>query len=69
MKKTRTVKVIPLSEYKKLAELFQEAVSHLEFCGYGDQYERECARDDKLPQRLEHMDIRTHQILQMNKED
>ena len=62
-------KVIDFAEYKKLALLFQAAVSHLEFCGYGDEYERECARDEKLPQRLEHMDIRTRQILQMNKED
>ena len=29
-------KVIPLDEYIKLAKLFQEAVAHLEFCGYGD---------------------------------
>lgn len=66
---TKNLKVIPLTEYKKLAELFQEALAHLEFCGYGDTYERECARDDKLPQRLKHMDIHIRQILQMNKED
>lgn len=66
---TKNTKVVPFTEYKKLALLFQEAVSHLEFCGYGDKYESECARDDKLPQRLEHMDIRTRQILQMNEED
>ena len=43
---------------EKLAELvalFREAVNHLEFCGYGDSYERECARDENLPQRLQSM--------------
>lgn len=65
----KTKKVIDFAEYKKLALLFQEAVGHLEFCGYGDEYEHGCAKDDKLPQRLERMDIRTRQILQMNEEE
>jgi len=64
---TKKVKVIPLTEYKKLAELFQEALAHLEFCGYGDSYERECAREDKLPQRLEKMEKRVQEILTLNK--
>ena len=64
---TKKVKVIPLTEYKKLAELFQEALAHLEFCGYGDSYERECAREDKLPQRLEKMEKRVQEILNLNK--
>lgn len=64
---TKKVKVIPLTEYKKLAELFQEALAHLEFCGYGDSYERECAREDKLPQRLEQMEKRVQEILTLNK--
>lgn len=40
---------------KRLAEVvavLREASNHLDFCGYGDSYERECARDDKLPQRI-----------------
>ncbi len=40
---------------QELIELFGEAVLHLEYCGYGDSYERECAREDKLPQRLNAM--------------
>ena len=64
---TKKVKVIPLTEYKRLAELFQEALAHLEFCGYGDSYERECAREDKLPQRLEQMEKRVQEILTLNK--
>jgi len=26
---------------------------HLEWCGYGDSYERECARDSGIPEQLE----------------
>lgn len=29
------------------------AHNHLEYCGYGDQWERECAREAKLPARIE----------------
>ena len=60
------VKVIPPTEYKKLAILFQEAVAHLEYCGYGDSYERDCAKEDKLPERLEKMNVRIDQILKLN---
>ncbi len=42
-------------QIKQLKALFIEAANHLEWCGYGDSYERECARDDKLPQRIEEM--------------
>ena len=60
-------KVIEFEEYKKLALLFQEAVIHLDWCGYGDSYERKCARDDKLPQRLDKMLARVDEILELNK--
>lgn len=63
----KTQKVIPLEEYIKLAKLFQEAASHLDYCGYGDEYERSCAKDDKLPQRIERMRSRIDKILEMNK--
>jgi hypothetical protein len=33
--------------------LLTEAIQHLEWCGYGDGYERESVRNHKLPQRLE----------------
>lgn len=62
-----TNKVIPLEEYKKLAELFKEAVNHLDYCGYGDNWERECAMVDKLPQRLDKMVERVDKILELNK--
>lgn len=62
----KTQKVIPLEEYILLAKLFQEAVAHLEYCGYGDNYERECADADKLPQRLERMSKRVDKIFELN---
>lgn len=33
--------------------LLAEARDHLEYCGYGDRWERECAREAELPQRLD----------------
>lgn len=33
--------------------LLKSATDHLEFCGYGDSYERECAREAHLPQNLD----------------
>ena len=40
---------------QELIKLFNEAVSHLEYCGYGDAWERECAEYKNLPERLEAM--------------
>lgn len=36
-----------------LFEALQEAHDHLEYCGYGDSWERECARDSGLPEKIE----------------
>ena len=38
---------------QELLEALKAAVEHLNYCGYGDSYERECARDNKLPELLE----------------
>jgi len=38
---------------KKLAEALAEAASHLDYCGYGDKWERECAYSSKLPEKIE----------------
>ena len=35
----------------RLAEVLREASEHLDYCGYGDSWERECAGD--LPTRIE----------------
>lgn len=40
---------------KELYEMLLEAEKHLEFCGYGDSYERECAIDEKLPERIRYV--------------
>lgn len=37
---------------KEAVVMLDEAHKHLEYCGYGDAYERECARDEKLDQRI-----------------
>lgn len=29
------------------------AQNHLDYCGYGDNYERDCARSDKLPELID----------------
>ena len=36
----------------EILELLTEAEQHLEYCGYGDNWERECADASKLPERL-----------------
>jgi hypothetical protein len=38
---------------KTLAKALKEAIDHLDYCGYGDSWERECAHDSGLPDRLE----------------
>lgn len=38
---------------QKLLEALVKAEQHLSWCGYGDSYERDCAKDDKLPEFLE----------------
>jgi hypothetical protein len=37
---------------KLLYEALKEAREHLEYCNYGDTWERECAREDKLPEKI-----------------
>ena len=36
----------------ELLEALKSAQAHLEYCGYGDKWERECAREDKLSERI-----------------
>lgn len=37
---------------QKLLEVLEAAYDHLEYCGYGDSWERECARDANLPNKI-----------------
>jgi hypothetical protein len=38
-----------------LHDLLKEAYGHLEYCGWGDSWERECVQATKLPERIEEM--------------
>ena len=38
---------------ERLRESLEEAQDHLEYCGYGDEYERECADAQGLPELIE----------------
>lgn len=37
---------------KQLYEALQAASEHLDYCGYGDSWERECARESKLEEKI-----------------
>jgi hypothetical protein len=39
-------------EIKDVQEAFQEASSHLDYTGYGDKWERECAEHANLPEKV-----------------
>lgn len=45
------------NEEREIFELVYDALKDAEFqldyCGYGDSYERECARESKLPEKIE----------------
>ena len=38
---------------KKLGEALKDASEHLDYCGYGDSWERECAVHQELPKRVD----------------
>ena len=38
---------------EKLRDALEDAKAHLEFCGYGDSYEREGAMQDGLPEKID----------------
>ncbi len=40
--------------YKLVLDGLQKAEEHLEYCGYGDNWERECAREQGLASTIEH---------------
>jgi hypothetical protein len=37
----------------KLYEALAEAEAHLNYCGYGDKWEREAAKESKLAEKIE----------------
>ncbi len=40
-------------QIKILRDALEAAKNHLEYCGYGDRWERECASEEGLPQKIE----------------
>lgn len=36
----------------RLLEALEAARDHLEYCGYGDSWERECAEESKLAEKI-----------------
>jgi len=36
----------------ELLEMLMAAQAHLEYCGWGDAFERQCARDEGLPEKI-----------------
>ena len=38
---------------KQLYLALLSAKEHLDYCGYGDKWERECAKNDGLPKRID----------------
>lgn len=43
---------VPKARLQETERLLGEAYDHLEWCGYGDEYEREVAKEHRLPERL-----------------
>ena len=37
----------------ELLEALEDAQEHLDYCGWGDKYERDCAREEGLPKKIE----------------
>jgi glutamine synthetase type III len=48
--KSVKTKLTPLEQ--QLLEALREAQEHLEYCGYGDKWERECAKEAGLEKKI-----------------
>lgn len=44
---------VPTPLEQELFEALHDAYTHLEYCGYGDKWERVCAMSDHMPTKLE----------------
>lgn len=51
-KKERKAIALLIAAAPDLLNALQAAERHLEWCGYEDNYERECAREQKLEKRI-----------------
>lgn len=50
---------------EELLSILQEAKAHLDFCDYGDNYEKECAGD--LPERIDESILKVEKFLSETK--
>ncbi len=48
----KRVAELAVQKINALHDALTEAEKHLEFCGYGDSYERDCARSSGLPEKI-----------------
>lgn len=44
---------VTVEKLQAIAEALKDASEHLDYCGYGDNWERECAEAQKLPEKVE----------------
>lgn len=40
-------------DFNQILSALESAYNHLNYCGWGDTWERECAKDSKLPEQIE----------------
>lgn len=45
--------MITKDDLQKIIDALDLAYEHLEYCGWGDAWERECATHNKFPQQIE----------------
>lgn len=45
--------VVPAARLKRFFRVFNDMKVHLEWCGFGDRFEREVARENKLEERID----------------
>ena len=53
---------------KMLGEALSAAQDHLDYCGYGDSWERECAKQAKLPEQINAAILAYHKSLILKEE-
>lgn len=52
MNRKQIAKLEKVYTYQQIVELLAECIDHLEYCGYGDSWEREGATDSGLIERV-----------------
>lgn len=50
------------NHFQELVKALEAAEEHLDWCGYGDSYERQCAKEAGLPKRIEEALAKAKQV-------